>query len=210
VVASGEQHVAEIQDNLACPACEYNLRGLRGDIVQCPECGATCDAAQLIANRWTLPWHRAPKLSIIYVPVALVAFSPFAMIMVLVIVARGYGQSPAAPVLPLMIGVDAALFVGWCFAMYRAYNVFAGFRGIGLSLISHLLFAAYVVGFGTILSAAITCVRGIFALNGLMVTISLFAVAISLPLVWLGRRGEKYVARHCIRRHLQLQAAMES
>lgn len=32
-------HLEEIQRDLACPHCDYNLRGLRGAIVECPSAG---------------------------------------------------------------------------------------------------------------------------------------------------------------------------
>jgi hypothetical protein len=53
---SGPAQVAELQQDLPCPQCDYNLRGLRGVVVQCPECGATFDVARLIAQRWRGPW----------------------------------------------------------------------------------------------------------------------------------------------------------
>jgi len=56
----GEQLADQILNDLACPQCQYNLRGLRGAFVICPECGLGCDVAQMIARQWMGPWYNAP------------------------------------------------------------------------------------------------------------------------------------------------------
>ncbi len=48
MASTGEERVNEIQQDLDCPHCEYNLRGLLGDVVSCPECGEICDVAKLV------------------------------------------------------------------------------------------------------------------------------------------------------------------
>ena len=47
--------VEAIQRDLACPACGYNLRGLTGDVIPCPECGTDVDIARLVTQKWTKP-----------------------------------------------------------------------------------------------------------------------------------------------------------
>jgi len=36
---SGREHLDTIHRDIGCPKCNYNLRGLSGETVACPECG---------------------------------------------------------------------------------------------------------------------------------------------------------------------------
>ncbi|MHC4109101.1 MAG: hypothetical protein ACYSTY_13560, partial [Planctomycetota bacterium] len=65
--------VEKLREELACPRCEYSLKGLRGDVVTCPECGTECDLAKLMLGQWVGPWYRAPGFGRILAPVACVA-----------------------------------------------------------------------------------------------------------------------------------------
>ena len=38
--------------DIACPNCEYNLRGILGDPVVCPECGNAYSVSKLLELRW--------------------------------------------------------------------------------------------------------------------------------------------------------------
>jgi hypothetical protein len=58
--------VDQIRQDLACPGCQYNLRGLSGVRVTCPECGQGINIAQLIARKWTGAWYRAPGYSRVF------------------------------------------------------------------------------------------------------------------------------------------------
>ena len=51
--------------DVACPGCEYNLRGLYGPVVSCPECGLTCDVAKLVQQKWEKSWQHAPKFHVV-------------------------------------------------------------------------------------------------------------------------------------------------
>ncbi|MCG8509202.1 MAG: hypothetical protein MI741_08225, partial [Rhodospirillales bacterium] len=70
---SRESPINTLERDLACPNCDYNLRGLPGPVVACPECGCKCDIPKLITARWNKPWYRAPKFNIVLAP-ATVAF----------------------------------------------------------------------------------------------------------------------------------------
>ena len=63
----------EIQIDIACPDCEYNLRGLPGPIVNCPECGLTTDVPVLATRQWNKPWYKAPGFNTLMWP-AVIAF----------------------------------------------------------------------------------------------------------------------------------------
>jgi hypothetical protein len=45
-----QSELRPIDRDLHCPECEYNLRGLSGDPVQCPECGACIAVARLVPS----------------------------------------------------------------------------------------------------------------------------------------------------------------
>jgi hypothetical protein len=45
--------VPPLEIDVACPGCRYNLRGLFGDPLRCPECGERYDRATLLAGRET-------------------------------------------------------------------------------------------------------------------------------------------------------------
>jgi len=207
VAETGEQHVAALQHDLKCPACEYNLRGLRGDVVQCPECGETCDIAKLIATRWTLPWHRAPRLSTIYMPVVVAVLSPIAFLFATLFTSDDVLFDEQAWAIPMLVAM--VVLFGWGIALFSAYRVFNGNRGVTLALISHLLLIAYMAGVVAFIGGGVTCVRGIGTANMLSTLLGGLSLAAGVLLFWLGRRGEKYVAGWCIRRHLQLQSAAD-
>lgn len=45
-----------IKWDIWCPRCNYNLRGLTGKVVNCPECGRRCDVKQLYAMQQMKKW----------------------------------------------------------------------------------------------------------------------------------------------------------
>ena len=50
-VETGDRGIDEIRQDLACPDCQYNLRGLIGAIVSCPECGMTVNVGELVTHQ---------------------------------------------------------------------------------------------------------------------------------------------------------------
>ena len=69
----GGEYVDAIRQDLECPNCRYNLRGLIGAVVTCPECGNNCDVAHLVANRWRKAWFRAPGFNRLVLPIGWLA-----------------------------------------------------------------------------------------------------------------------------------------
>ena len=113
---SGENAVREIQADLACPQCQYNLRGLRGEIVSCPECGARCDVARLIAARWEKPWYKAPLFNLLALPVAWGIACLLALIVFLPVYIGVVRYQPFSRTL-VVVGW-AGFLLGWLGAMY--------------------------------------------------------------------------------------------
>ena len=197
MATSGEALVDGIQRDLECPQCEYNLRGLRGDIVSCPECGAVCDVAKLVSQRWTKPWHQAPWLTRLYLPTAWAVLAGMAWLSMYPVL-RETGRS-----LVLLAGL-AGLAI-WCRLMWMARAVFRSNEGLYLALAGHLILAGYLLGvvgvFFGIAGAAETFSTD--ALRSLGFAVMTVVSAVAVPLCY---RAEKMVAKRCIRRYLARQA----
>lgn len=186
--------VEDIQQDVACPQCEYNLRGLRGSIVGCPECGATVDVARLIARQWTGPWYKVPGLNRLYYPVAWLAVGALlAAPLVPAVMSFGGGEAAFALAAPVYFG-------GWLVLIQRAHALFnyCG-AGITLSLLGHVLFAGYIAG-------AVGMIWGIVYMfseptfYGVLTCVISFIAGVGLILA--ARRGERFIGGRCIKRYL--------
>ena len=62
--------------NVFCPNCQYNLRGLIGREVECPECGHRCNLAELVKVKWDKPWYKAPGYDKLCLPVYVIILVP--------------------------------------------------------------------------------------------------------------------------------------
>jgi len=205
---TGEQLVDALHMNLECPQCAYNLRGLLGDVVTCPECGLTCDLAKLIANRWTAQWHKAPKLSTLALPTACMVGAFLVWMTVAIIVSLGGSGRPPIEWIGLIVLLMALVPYG--LAIRRAFGVFDDLRGVWLALLNHAIFIGYIGSFLTVLFTTIKAT----ASGAIVTALGLVSVAIVLALVvgiYLAcRRGEQFIARACIRRYLAVKARGEA
>ena len=59
-----------VQIDIACPVCEYNLRGLPGPIATCPECGRVCNVPELASRQWDKPWYTVPGFKLLFMAIA--------------------------------------------------------------------------------------------------------------------------------------------
>lgn len=193
--------IEEITRDLACPACQYNLRGLRGAVVTCPECGAACDVAELVTRRWTRPWWEAPGYNKIVYPTAVALV--------------GCVSLGVAQILPLYGGLGLLAMSGlYAFTHWWAYRLFDSILGNLLALLAHAIMAGYVIGLLTaVISGGLLIVTIIERSNGyqgrnagsptwlgLIVFLALFALG--LAMLYGFRRAERYIAGRCIQRYL--------
>lgn len=206
--------VAAIAQDVECPSCGYNLRGLRGSIVTCPECGTRSDAAKLVSQRWTKPWHRAPGFNTLLVPCAWFAASYLLLVLIdvagfarihqpLFNVSRGWTATVSAPL------ITAALFLlfllVWLWLMWRAWRLFQSMRGVWLALLAHGVFVGYLF---VVLTGLGFLLNGVLMLGDEPVSAAILLLVSATLLiggVWLCRRGERYIASQCIRRYLDQQ-----
>lgn len=190
--STGGAWVEQIARDLGCPACGYNLRGLRGPVVGCPECGQTCDIPRLVARKWTKPWWKAPGFNTILSPVA------WLYVMFLVTSCMSFNVAD-----PLVMAVLGLVWVGgWGWLMWRAWQVFIGMEGVLLALLGHAVMLAYLSGLVAVLGGLIWAYSpftGNAAGKGSAVV---GGVAVGVVLMWMGRRGERFIAGRCIKRYL--------
>ena len=194
----GERQLEAIQQDLACPQCEYNLRGLSGAIVTCPECGTRCDAAEAISRKWTGPWFRAPGFLGLSSPVA-VLFVYGLMTFVCLFNYHSLSDLFREWWWQVLTGLGV---VTWIALLVTAVRRFGSLNGIWLSLLGHILFATYVVGLFVAISVLGMMVVLIGEIDAASVGRGALALLGALVLVILARLGERFMARRCIRQYL--------
>lgn len=186
-----------VQIDIACPRCEYNLRGLLGPIVTCPECGLESAAAELATRQWTKPWYKAPGFNTLAWPGVCAFVGGFFVLPVLLahMAWNGFGTY-----LVELIGVGI-----WGLLMARAYRVFNSTLGVWFALAIHILIAAFLLA-TIVLGAAIVNLI-LIGLNHSqrlwVIAIALVAGLLLLFLLWISRRIERAIAQVCIRQYLR-------
>lgn len=215
--AAAHATVDAISQDISCPGCGYNLRGLGGSIITCPECGVCCDAARLVAVRWNKPWHRAPGFNTLLLPIVWIVLAPLVFLLSLIgldRMATGITSDPrtwfGTSIGMLNIAVVFTLFfAGWLWLMWRAWRVFHGMRGIWLALLAHVLTVGYLA---SIIYGVVLLSSGIFTFMGAPaygILVSGLGLTLLVGGVWVCRRGERYIARQCIRRYLDEQVIVD-
>jgi hypothetical protein len=190
----------EIRQDLACPGCGYNLRGLAGDVVNCPECGQSCDVAKLVKWNWAGSLHRAPGLNTLAWPAIWLVMGSVTIGCLLARALRlfdalVYGHGWRLTLLVFTVLCTAAILPVWMWLMYRAWRNWRGVGGLGLALLAHAIVGAFVVG----PLCAGTCPwwwkRNPAATLGV--------VLVGVFFCWAGYQGYRYLAEQCIRRYLR-------
>lgn len=198
-IATASHDSGSITIDVACPDCGYNLRGLPGPIVNCPECGLRSDVPVLAARQWDKPWYRAPGFNALMWPAAWMWISFLIFAFVDATVSLGTASALASCLV---------VIVGWSWLMVRASRVLDGEVGVWLALLMHVLVAGYLVGLVGVLVAVIFTVidtvftdssRGADALSVLYGSLALAGFAL---LLWGCRRIERTIAGVCIRQYL--------
>ncbi|MAE63847.1 MAG: hypothetical protein CMJ18_06200 [Phycisphaeraceae bacterium] len=187
---SGNDQIETIVRDVTCVACEYNLRGLQGPVVKCPECGAVTDVAALVASRWGGPWYRAPGFDRLARPLAVAVVG-----WLLTVFMAGVANATRAGFELLVLAVvPAGALVAWV-ALIVATGRRSGVEGVMLALLAHLIYSGYVFGFiGFLMTFA-----GAFMpdMSWLVVACG-FCVAVMIACY----HGERFIGRRCIARYL--------
>lgn len=181
------EHVETIRRDLACPQCDYNLRGLSGDVVECPECGMVCDVARLVSMRWTRPWHEAPRLMTASLPAAWL----YAALLVLLFYLPFSGRGGDTWMRTTLIIFGA--FGGWIGLMAYVHHTLGGVEGLLTASLGHLA-ALLMVG------GAICFLAGLVSFAFLSPTLVLLPAGM---VAWyFGRKAERAMGERCIRFYL--------
>jgi hypothetical protein len=200
--------VEEIRNNVACEKCAYNLRGLRGTIVTCPECGWQCDMATLVTRRWTKSWWKAPGFNALAVPTAwLVVCEWIAGISLEGSFIRGWGTNVRTGAGLLA----AAGIVGWVLSLVRVSKWWPGRRGQVLSILTIIVVIAWLLAAFSILTEVWALLMIVIQLlkplteSDKLVFAVIAAVIALVPACLLAiaaRRLERWIAAQCISRYL--------
>lgn len=203
---TGEQTVEAIREDLACPHCDYNLRGLVGDFVDCPECGQSCDVAALVTARWTGKWYRAPGLNRLLWPTGAAVIGGMVAFMIWVRFEMSDPYTGGNSIWPGAIMIVTLMV--WSVLMWRAAGAFMSpGQGVLLALLAHVLFAGYFFGLLGFVSGVVTLVMRLMGETVGFIGPVLIVVAVAV--MWGCRRGEKFIAAQCIRRYLQKQSGVD-
>ena len=190
--STGGEWVDQIARDLGCPACGYNLRGLRGPIVDCPECGQNCDIPRLVARKWDKPWWKAPKFNTILNPVAWL----YVMFLITSCMSLNLGQ-------PSVMAVFGLVWVGvWGWLMWRAWRVFNGMEGLLLALLGHAVMLGYLAGLVSMFAGFLWAMHPAFSNLVLRLGLIGAGMILGVVLMWVARGGERFIAGRCIKRYL--------
>ena len=201
------QNTGGLDQDVGCPQCGYNLRGLGTQLVVCPECGQQNDVAKLLVRCWDKPWYRAPKYSFICLPAGIVLLSLMGWMISIWMLAAWMDESAE--------WVAGLLFVGagpvcWFIAMAWVWQKLDGPVSASFALLAHVPLVGYLASL-------------VLFLAGLGMTINWFAndFQSNMPSDWgnlfaglmflisglgafaLSHWVERLVAGHCIRLYLR-------
>ncbi len=196
-----------LDQDVGCPGCGYNLRGLGSGWVICPECGERNDVAALIVRRWDKPWYKAPKYSQLCMPAAALFLSFLGWVLTLAVfetVDKSTSYAAAASVW-LAIGL-----IGWSASMMWVWNRLDQHISAGFALLVHLSILGYIGGIILILSGAGSLVAVFIDGRGAYVESDPVSIAIYTALLlggifglFVARLVERVSAKHCIRLYLR-------
>ncbi len=192
-----EPHIETIRQDVACPACDYNLRGLVGAVVNCPECGHECDVVQLLTRRWDKPWYHAPRYSTVCLPAGWLLICIAVLPLGLAVIRQRFGGLLFATLF------TASLVMGWAFVMDRAWRVFHDPRGWWVPALAHGVLVLLIAGLAGV-AVCVVCMLIAF-IDSDPWTATGFAVLalVAIACLWAGRLGERFMAGQCIKRYLE-------
>lgn len=191
MTTKGTDNARRLRDELTCPQCDYLLRGLEGAVVICPECGTRCDITLMMTRQWTAPWFRAPGFTKLMLPLTWLAVWSMGLVLGLL-----YETLEVRDVPYVSLCLYASVLVGWIALLRWVRNTGGEGKGWKLALLAHVLFAGYIVSIFALLMMVIEA----FTMGYWVMAVILLAMsALPMGLLWLMRRGEKYIAKQCIK-----------
>jgi hypothetical protein len=183
-----------LEHDLPCPNCGYNLRGLSGDPVRCPECGVHTAVSlatrseyardDLLRARLLVRFHAGPSLCALGAGAAAFFFGLFAALH------DFFWPIRTAPYVTCAVVwiTGATVYVAQCrrlpgwrraFVRHQAYALSAVLGNLGL------IFGAFLLAFGALSSA-----EGPPCGLPLALVAAVFGVIVLRPMWWFDRRAK--------------------
>lgn len=194
----------EVRTDVFCPNCDQNLRGLRGRVVSCPECGHRCDIAKLVQLYWDPPLAETPYIKTVLAPASFLFASLLVLTLILVplrwlrIPHEGWIWS-----LPMIGSV-------WGILIVRVWLLIGVVRGSVLVLLGHGLLMALVLLLIAVMSGIVLGLmiwQQYAVLNQLSFWVAVIATAGAMLTAWPAWRCRHLIKRRCIETYMR-QAAM--
>lgn len=194
-----------VDRDIACPTCEYNLRGLLGPVLDCPECGRRVDVIELATRRWDKPWYRAPGYNFISLPAA---WAMLSLVMLLCsgafVAAQLRPGSMTGSALLITIAAWMIALLGWAGLLSLAYIRFGrDFAAVGFALLAHLALGGYLLGIGLIVGGIISGFTGLQDDEVLPLILGAAMLVGGVGLMVAGRFAERAAAKYCIRKWMK-------
>jgi hypothetical protein len=187
--------------DLPCPYCAYNLRGLVGPEVQCPECGAAINTTDLRQFRHQLARDTAPAMAdLLTAPILLILLTCLTPIAA---VAGGALLGPPGGALAA-VALAALLAVPWLMRTVRCCVRLGGGTGVRIVLMAQGVFVVMTAALFTALGGGVLVVWRIAAgqwdRTGLTLIVVLAAAAVLAGSFWayrgiVARFRRRYLAR---------------
>ncbi len=198
-VQQTESRPDQVDGDLECPQCRYNLKGLNGTIVSCPECGLQIDVTRLRLSRSLGPWYRSPAYNALKWPVAWAILGGTICAPLSVILASRFGNG----VYLWVAGSPGVFFLlVWLASLVYIWQRHDGFWGLWRALALHGALLGYVVGTFGGLGGLLYIWTDTSLSGGGVVGLSAGVLAGTLGLFWSCRCAERAIAESCMRRHL--------
>ncbi len=175
--------------DLYCVECGYNLRGLTGELLRCPECGTNNPLVDLAPAAGAIQQHIRRMERSLNAAVALTTLS-IVPLTVLLLLSRSYSLRTIAstPAIIIPLGVLAALLlVCWltCMAQFRRLTLCSR-AWLRSALIYHLWVVPLVLVAGGPIIASALVLRGFFDLTFRAVPpLTYLGVQLVFGLLWI-------------------------
>ena len=194
-----EDSLDPTREELCCLSCDYSLRGLPGDVVTCPECGARWNVIRLQTLVRVLSWHDTPGMGKMWAP----AWWLFCCSIVMLVVIFAF--PPSAEATAWVVALIVTMLAGWILFLRPNYTFFNDVKGLLICILAHGVFVGYLVG---ILLLLTTAVVGCFSYYDAQIFIPPFVVAVvgtalAVASLFTAYRATKYIGRQCLRQHLR-------
>ena len=196
----GEEQIEKLCEEATCPACEYSLRGLPGEVVICPECGQTIDIVQFVTTHWDGSWHQVPTFKTIRRPAYFLALLMFVMLFWFI---TGGAQNHKA----FGLSVTCFMFSLWVWQILKMWQQYKRVRTLMLSLLAHLVIAGYMIGVLFVLQIVLLFIYSTTNMLGWM-SVPVFAAGIVI--LGICQYSDKLIASECVRLYLLEQANLIS